>query len=404
MSSLYGLLATQSAVHQIPTYVLVACAVILLAAFTVGFVKGFRTVAWGGFYWLAASVASIFAYKYLAQKNLIASLCKGRLEDAAGFIWAVILMVVCISVALIFYAVFSARFRPRRVKAPKEGLEVDEHGFVYEDEREDDTPYQEEPEYVIVGGGKPNIFGRIAGGFMCAVNVAAVLASLIAVALLFIGNTALSKGYMGAIFDIPLARTALDYATTYAFDFFTVGIIIFVAYIGYNKGFIGSLRTVIIGLGIVFIADICFVLPFTKAADFYFIKKLIERCSDFLVKVKPEYRLLLAKVATGGLLTLAGFVLLAVVAFLLRKAADKIEKNMAAYVIDEIFAVILYLVFGVVLVASFWGFLYLLDYSGIFRISEAFNDKPSLSDEFFGVAERYLKGFADKALSKLKLK
>ena len=103
-------------------------------------------------------------------------------------------------------------------------------------------------------------------------------------------------------------------------------------------------------------------------------------------------------------MTLAGFVLLGVVAFLLRKAADKIEKNMAAYVIDEIFAVILYLVFGVVLVASFWGFLYLLDYSGIFRVSEAFHDKASLSDEFFGVAERYLKGFADKALSKLKLK
>ena len=64
MSSLYGLLATQSAVNQIPAYVLIGCIISLLAAFTVGFVKGFRTVAWGGFYWLAASCAFVVAYKY----------------------------------------------------------------------------------------------------------------------------------------------------------------------------------------------------------------------------------------------------------------------------------------------------------------------------------------------------
>ncbi len=404
MSSLYGLLATQSAVHQIPTYVLIACVFSLLAAFTVGFVKGFRTVAWGGFYWFAASIAFVIAYKYLAKANPIAGMCKGTLEGASSFIWAVILLVLCISITLIFYAVYSAKFRPRRVKLRKTNLEVDDYGFVYEDDRDDDSPYQEEPTYVIVGGGKPGLFARIAGGFMCAVNVAAVLVSVLSIAVLFIGNTGLVKGYMGAIFDIPLAKIALQYASMYAFDFFTIGIIIWVAYVGYNKGFIGSLRTVIIGLGVLFIGDICFVLPFTKAADSYFIAKLVERCAALYTKIKPQYATLLAKATAGGLLTALGFILLGVVAFFMKTAANKIEKNMAAYVIDEIFAVILYLVFGVALVASMWSLLYLLDYCGIFRISQAFNNKASLSNEFFKAAEHYLKDFADNSLLKFKLR
>jgi hypothetical protein len=326
------------------------------------------------------------------------------LEGAANFAWAVILLVLCIAVALIFYAVFSAKFRPRRVKAPRSELEVDELGFVYEDEREDDTPYQEEPKYVIVGGGKPKFFGRIAGGFMCSVNVAAIFLSVVAVAILFIGNTALVNGYMGAIFDVPLAKILLDFASAYTFDFFTIGIIIWVAYKGYNKGFIGSLRTVIIGLGILFIADICFMLPFTKAAEFYFIDKLIQRCAALYTRMKPQYCTLLAKVTAGGILTGLGFMLLGLVAFLLRRVAKTIEKNMTAYVVDEILAVILYLVLGVALVATFWALLYLLDYCGIFRISEAFNDQASLSGEFFDVAEHYLKDFADKSLLKLRIK
>lgn len=404
MSSLYGLLATQSAANQILTYVLFACAILLLAAFTIGFVKGFRTVPWGGFYWFAATGGFIIVYKLLANKNPIAGLFKGQLENAASFAWAVVLMVVCISVALGVYAAYSAKFRPRRVKAPRSKYETDDYGFVYEDDREDDSPYQEEPTYVIVGGGKPNIFGRIAGGFMYAVNAAALLVSLVSVVLIFIGNTALVNGKAGIIFDISYVKTVFNYASAYIFDFFTIGIIIWVAYIGYNKGFIGSLRTVIIGLGILCLGDICFMLPFTSAGNNYFIAELVKRCATLYTKLKPQYATLLAKATAGALLTGLGFALLGVVAFLLKKAAKTIEKNMAAYVIDEILAVFLYLIFGVALVASMWSFLYLLDYTGIFRISEAFNNRASLSGEFLDVAEHYLKDFADKYLLMFKLK
>ena len=403
MSLLNGLLVAQSTVHQIPTLAVIACAVALGVAFIIGFIKGFRTVAWGGFYWLATGIGFILVYKALENANPFASTFTGDKAGLGHFLWAALVLVLCLIVALICYAVLTAKYRPRRVLAPKLGPEMDEYGFVYEDDCEDDSPYKDDDKYVLVGVCRPSFFGRIGGGVMSALNMAAILATIISIAVLFIGKTGLMNGYLGAIFDVKLAQIALDYAAAYAFDFFTIGIIIWVAHKGYDYGFIGSLRTVLIGLGILFIGDICIMLPFTKAADLYFIAKLIERCTSLFTRMQPQVAQLLGKLMAGGLMTVFGFILLGVIAILLKKATKAIEEHMAAYIVDEICAVFLYLIFGVALVATFWGALYLLDYCGIFHASEAFSDKATLAREFFNAAECLLKDFAENSLLKFKL-
>lgn len=403
MSLLNGLLVAQSTVHQIPTIAVIACAVALSVAFIIGFIKGFRTVAWGGFYWLATGIGFIFVYKALEKANPFASTFTGDKAGLGHFLWATILLVLCLIVALICYAVLSVKYRPRRVLAPKLGPEMDEYGFVYEDDREDDCPYHDDDKYVLVGVCKPSFLGRIGGGVMSALNMAAILASIISIVLLFIGRTGLVNGSLGAIFDVKLTQIVLDYAATYAFDFFTIGIIIWVAHKGYDYGFIGSLRTVLIGLGILFIEDVAFIIPFTKAADFYFIARLIDRCTSLFTTMDPQTAQVLGKLVAGGLMTVFGFILLAVIAILLKKATKAIEEHMSAYIIDEILAVFLYLIFGVALVATFWAALYLLDYCGVFHASEAFSDKATLAREFFNAAECLLKDFAENSLLKFKL-
>ena len=405
MSSLFGLLATKNIYHQIPTYVLIVCGMILLVAFTVGFVKGFRKVAWGGFYWLLAFVGFTVAYDRLASKNPIASLMKGQLEGATSFAWALLLMLGAVAISLILYAAFSFKYRPKEVPAPREcEVEVDEYGFVYEDEREDDCPYCEKPVYVMVGDGKPTLFGRIAGGFMSCVNVAAVLVSIIAVTLIFIGQTKLVYDSIGDMFDVPLTRKALDFASAYAFDFFTIGLVIWIAYVGFKTGFVRSFRVAITAFGILVIGDIGFALPFTKAANYWPIENLIDRCGLLFTQMKPEYRTILSKLVAGGVLALAGFVSLFVLSFLLRKAVDQIESHMTTLVIDEILAVVMYLIFGALAVATLWAALYLLDYCGILFVSDAFGEGASLAKEFFEVAEHYLKDFAENSLLKFRVK
>ena len=211
MSSSYGKLSVE-AIHMIPTYIVIAFSAILLIAFIVGFVKGFRKVAWGGFYWIAAGVGFIFAHLYLAKANPYTKLFKGELASMANFAWTLTLTAGCIVIAFILYGLFSAIFRPRAVYAKDKGYDSDEYDFELEDDEEDDTFYAEEETLIVKGGGKPKFFGRLAGAFMCLVNTAAVLALLTAIFVFVLDFTTLKDKLIGRIFDVPLARTALKYA------------------------------------------------------------------------------------------------------------------------------------------------------------------------------------------------
>lgn len=400
MSSLYGLLATQDVVKKLPAAIAVWFVLILVLAFAIGFAKGFRKVAWGGFYWFFASIGFFVAYHFFGNKNPIASLLNGKHVGAASLIWTGILLIIAIAVSLIAYGCFGMLFRPKEVEAEEEE-EVDQYGFVYEDEREEDSIYYKQPDILIKGGGKPKFFARLAGGFMSAVNVAAVLAVVTSLVVLIVSQTGLRNGILKYAFDSAITKSVLELSLNYAFDFFTIGIIMLIAYKGYNTGFLGSLRAIVTTLGILLIGDIAFTIPFMKASSsLYFVNKLIERCAALFGKFKPTYQMLFAKLTAGALLSVAGYVILGIVSFLLRKAMEKAEAHKTTLILDEVVAVAVYLVIGAMVATTLWAALYLLDYCGIFRVSEAFNNEIGLSKEFYRFAEHYLKDFADKYLLK----
>ena len=404
MSSLYGILAMTDVIHKLPTYMLIAFAGILLIAFIIGFVKGFRKVAWGGFYWLLAGIGFIVAYQFLGKKNPLTSVLTGKFANTASFAWAFVLALGCILVSLLLYGIFGAIFRPREVVAKERDEEMDEYGFAYEEEWENDKITDNQEIIIVKGGGKPKFFGRLAGGFMCAVNAAALLAVVTAVFLLVIRETAFYRGYMGAMFDIPLVKIAMLYIKAYALDFFTIGIIMLIAYKGYKTGFVGSARAILATFGVIAVVVAAFALPFTKLNSFHFIKNLIIRCDGLYTRVKPEFRGVFAKLTAGALMAIAGAIVVLIINFILKKATDGIGESNGVRVIDGILAAILYLIIGAAVVAVFWAILYLLDYCGIFYTSDAFSENSFLSKEFFKVAETYLKNFADKYLLQLKAK
>ena len=402
MSSVYGLLVAREAIHKLPTYMAIEYAGIVLIAFIIGFAKGFRKVAWGGFYWLLACVGFIFAYKYLGNKNLIAKMFTGKLEGVASFAWTFTLAIASVLVSLILYGIFGAIFRPREVLAKDDEVDVDEYGFEYEEEWENDDLRDQEEIVVVKGGGKPKFFGRLAGGFMAVVNAGAILAVITAIFLLVINATALKQGYMGAIFEVRISNVLLNYVLAYALDCITIGIIMVIAYKGYKTGFVGSARAVLATFGVIAVVVIAFALPFTKFAEFHFIKSLVGRCTSLYAKVRPEFRGILGKLTAGGIMAVAGAVVVLLINFLLKKAAENVENANAIRVIDGILATVLYLIIGAAVVAVFWAVMYVLTYSGVIGVTGAFNENASLSKEFFHLAETYLKGFADKFLLKFR--
>lgn len=404
MGSLYGLLVSQEIIKKIPMALVVWYSLILILAFSIGFIKGFRRVAWGGFYWVFASVSFFIVHKALAAKNPIASILKGKNEGAVAFAWTAILLVGCIAVSLIMYGCLSVILRPKEVEiAEEEGEEVDEYGFVYEDETEDDEDLKKAPTLYIKHGGKPSWFARLAGGFLVTVNVAVVLAVVTSLFLLVVGQTSVRDGSWGILFNSALIKKVEALALSYAFDFFTIGIIILIAYKGYDVGFVGSMHAIAIVLGLLFIDELAFVLPFTKT-DAPFISTLVDRCANLFTSFKPDVGLVLGKITAGLILVLAGVVLLSIIIFLLRKTREAVEAHKTSLILDEVVAVGIYLIIGALVAMSIWSVLYLLDYCGIFYVTKAFNEDASLSGEFFQLAEEYLKDFADNHLLKFRAK
>ena len=399
MSSLYGILAMKTLMYAMPTYALIACGVLLGIAFLVGFVKGFRRVAWGGFYWLVASACYVVVYYMLGGYNILSWMLPAEMASVAEFAWAILLALGCMMASLLVYGILSFLLRPREVLYTDEEVEIDELGFVYEEDWEDDgLDFVEEERYIIKNGKKPKLFGRLAGGFMSAVNMAAVLGVILSIFLFVINGTAFKNGYIGYIFNVPLVQTAFTYASAYALDFITIGIVMAITFRGYKRGFLGTTRKLIMLIGIVAILAACFIIPFTQFSYIYFIARLIERCASMFTKYDVYYQYLFGRIVAGVVLAIPGIILMIIINVLLKKLIEAVRSCSILRVLDGMFAAVLYAILGAILVLVFWCLLYVLEYCGIFYVTDGLNEYATLSKRFMDFAEFFLKGFVDAFL------
>lgn len=403
MSSLYGILTMKTLMHAVPTYVLIAFAVIVGIAFLVGFAKGVRRVAWGAFYWLLASVSYVLVYYFFRNYNILLWMVAPEMASVAEFIWAMLLALVCMMAWLLVYGILGLLLRPREVLYTDKEVEIDELGFVFEEDWEDDGPDFVEETYVIKNGKKPKLFGRLAGGFMTALNAAAVLSVIVSLVLFVVNGTVLKNGYIGYIFDVPLVQTVFSYASAYALDFITIGIVMAVTIRGYRRGFVGTTRKFVVFVGVIAILAACFVIPFTQFSYIYFISRLIERCASMYTSLDVYYQFLLGRITAGVVLAIPGIVLVVVINVLLKKLVNAVNSCAFLRVVDGMFAAVLYAILGALLVTVFWCLLYILEYCGIFYVSDGFDGAyATLSTRFLDFAEFFLKNFVDGLLLQFK--
>ncbi len=397
MSSLYGILSTANFAEQLPLYLVYAFGAILLIAFLVGFVKGVRKVAWGGFYWIAAGVGFVFANLYMQEMNPFTKMFKADAAALANVLWTFTLALGCILIALILYGLFSAILRPRMVfEKAKYGYDGEEYDFDLEDDEEDDTPYAEETTMVIKGGGKPKFFGRLGGAFMCLVNTAAVLATLASIFIFVVDFSALRKGDMGAMFTTPIGEFALKYARTYAFDFFAIGFIFWVAYKGFHKGFFKFIYGLTSTFGVLVVVVLCFIIPFIKLGGTGIFGELRNSVAPLFAKFVDPFEDIFTKITTGALMAVVLSIAMIIVNFFLKKLSNGIKQIGFFRVIDGFLSLVLYLAIGVAVVALIWSVLYTLDYCDIFVVNDAVMEESVLAKSFMGWAKDFLTEFADK--------
>ena len=377
-----------------PLYVvMIACAAILLIAFLIGFFKGFRKVSWGGFVWLVTGAA----FFVLAEKT---SFGEGKK--------AFLLAAVCIVAALAAYGLCSLLFRPKAKWVYRTGsrFEKDSNGFEYDPKELEYDDYEEngvEEVLVTKGYGKPSIFGRILGALICTVNTAMVLSTVLCAVLFIVDCTALrnvgliAQAYQTQIKGVAVIPTVLPFVYKYALDLALIGIIVGVASKGAQKGFLETIRVLIVKIGGLVAFALGFYLPFSGYADaengIYFLAKVVERCTAMLQSFGVDGMLLSigGKLVSGILLCAFIGLALWIVNFVLKQFVTVIHNVGFLKTVDGAISCVAYVAIGAVICVAVWSMLFVFNHYGILNFSEVLaGDSARLSKGLFELCGKYV--------------
>lgn len=402
MIPLHSILALKDVMIKLPMIAVIVSAVILVIAFIIGMVQGFRKVSWGGLAWAVVAVGFVFANKYLRDVNPLNKLFAGKFDAAlVNFFSTLSIAVACVLVGLILYGILALILRPKKKWVAKDNVEYDDYGFEYE--ADEDVEGYEDKELVKIGYGTPCFFTRLMGGLTCVINTAMVLAVIFGFVTLIVSATRLYQTDIGAMYRVPAVQSLLSLAKTYLLDFVTVGIVFAVAFGGYEQGFLNSLRALIVYLGGTVCVVGCFILPFLKISETWPIGTFVIRCTEMFGGVENVViRNILGRVLCGLLMaavTLTVFIFLNIG---LTKLCDLISTGEGSKAVDGCLSVLIYLVIGVAVVAALWSILYALEYCDLVHVSEIFGTDAPISNGFFAFGDRYIKPFAEKYLVKFK--
>lgn len=387
MMPLYAILTNTEAsdpLQSLPLIVGAVAAAVLLIAFFIGFAKGFRKVSWGGFVWVAASTGFFLLEYFLGAENPLQPIMVEMFADEtlATLLSSFAFALACIIVALLLQGVCSLLFRPRVKCVDKGGdrFTMDENGIEYDDEDKDYDDYEEyrsRKMLVRKGFGKPSILGRIVGGLICVINVAAVLVTVLAIALFVVCATPLKDGLLAPVFTNEYMPLVQEYAFKYAFDFLMIGLILKTARHGFEKGFIESLRALIVGVGRVVGIGFAFYLPFSPfvlpvdQGGVEILHSFVYRCMDAatIMGLPETIAPIVGQILAGVLLFVLVLLLFALLNFILKTLAEGIEGVGFFRVIDGTLACLVYTVIGVAICGIIWSAFYVVGAYGIFDVN-----------------------------------
>lgn len=395
MLSLHSILAAAEIVEKMPMLIGGAAGVLLVVAFIVGFLKGFRKVGWSGLVWVTAGGAFL----------LIARTIDINGNTTEKFVKALLIALGCIAATLVLYGVLARFLRPRArwvkdnvngdTSLAEYGLEFEPEYLAYDGE-DDPRPYGKR--LYKTGFNPPNFAGRLLGGIACVLNVAVIIWAVVSVLLLGINATSLSKMNIGLVLKNAAVAKLLEFAQFALLDGLSIGLVILVAKKGYETGLMNSLRAIIVSLGSVAAVAGCFYLPFSPLASqesglFYFLHNFVDRCTVALGNKVP-FANILSKILAGACLSIVAGILMFLLNLLLKKCCRLVSANAPTRIVDKILSCALYMIIGAAICVGVWFILAILEHYGLFNISEVISEWAHLSRGVFN----FVKALADKLL------
>lgn len=386
-----------------PMILAIVLGALLLIAFCIGLKKGARRVSWTGTVWLAAGVVFLLLHKYLGAKlnDLLSQKITFLHESVRPYLGSLVLALGAVVGTLILYGVFTLLFRPKikwkRKKFDRYAFEDNDDYYDYDDDEEDD---EDGKRMVRKGYGTPSAVSRILGGLLCAVNIGMILAVTVGIALMLLSGTGLKTDW-GGFFSHAIVQKAIGYANKYALDLLLIGILVAFACKGKKSGFVETLRTLLMNLGMIAVVVAAFYLPFAMTAtgvapkDFggSTVFGLVQRCEVAIVSMGGAVAAvapIVSKIVAGLLLAILFVAALLFVNWLLKLAVKGISKVGLLRTVDGSIACVIYLVVGAAVCAVIWVLFAVLAYYEIFNIANYFTDAATLSNAFLKACQAYI--------------
>ena len=412
MMPFYAILTNTEAsapLQSLPLIVGAVAAAVLLIAFFIGFYKGCRRVSWGGLVWVVASTGFFLLDYFLGAANPLKPIMATIFVDeaTATFLSSFALALACIIVALLLQGVCSMLFRPRVKCVNREGdrFTMDENGIEYDDEDKDYDDYEDyrsRKMLVRKGFRRPSLFGRFLGGLICVINVAAVFVTVLAIALFVVCVTPLKDGLLAPVFEIEFMQFVQQHAFTYAFDFLMIGFILRTARHGFEKGFMESVRALVVGVGRIVGIGFAFYLPFSSfilpvdQGGVEIVHSYVFRCIDatLMMGLPETIAPIVGQILAGVLLFVLVLLVFALLNFILKTLAEGIEGVGFFRVIDGTLACLVYTVIGVAICALVCSAFYAVGAYGIFDVKTLFVG-DSLVKKMFDLGGVYIQPALD---------
>ena len=370
--------------QELPMLIGMAAAVLLLIAFFIGFAKGFRKVGWGGIVWVAASGGYFLLERSFGEENPLNPIFATVITDnaTAAFLASFVCAMGCILLALLLQGVCSLLFRPRikLVAKDKNQYTRDENGIEYEvDDKEFDDyeDYHSGKMVVRKGMRKPSFFGRLFGGLICTVNLAAVLVAVLSVALFGVCAMRFNEGLLAPAFQNEYMPFVQEYAILYAFDFLMIGLILKTARKGFEKGFMDSFRLLVIGVGRLVAIGFAFYIPFSGMAlsaeegGIEIAHAFVSRCIDAaqMMGLPETYAPIVGQLLAGILLFVLVLIAFAILRFFLKTITEAIDGIGLFRMVDGVLACVTYLAIGAAICTLIGVAFYVVGAYGIFDIN-----------------------------------
>ena len=381
MISLRSILAASGALQNLPTTFGVVSAVLICAAFMIGFLKGFRKVGWNGLTWATAAGLFMLVSRSISPEGSVTK----------RFLFAMCLALVCIAAVLAVYGVLAYYLRPK-IRWVKDNVNGDttlaEYGLEFEPEYldydgEDDwQPYGKRIHKT--GFGTPSFFFRVLGGIACAVNVGMILWLIASMGLLFIHSTDSLGQSLGSMLEGEFAQQFLSLAQKALFETISIGVVILVAKRGYTNGWLNTIRMLIVSFGTLGLVFLCVYLPFSASAESNgMLAGFVNRCVVLVDGKVPLVGNALGKLLAGFMLAIMAAVMMVMLNMILKRCCRLVSKSAPTRTIDAILSCGLYMLIGAVVCVGIWFALAVFDYVNLFNISSAMHKGAHLSNGLY---------------------